>query len=712
MILAPLKGSIMLRLLSLLVMVTALFASFHPASLEGRSFKLSGEFKPYPFYPPSSPMSAFNWVYKTANGSCYRLYGTTPSQKNVFGWKRVDVACDAPPKWLFYFIGDLDGDGDVRFDYITIAAKKEKRRIFRLLPVEPGSFFRYEDLGFYNFTLTPKAIHFTKGYIKYLGLRRSHDFKDLPKFQILHSFDEVREAGFDFAVDFASYRVLLYKIVQPSGANRIHFGDPQFVGESVIKIPVKVRVPEIGTADMAYYIAAFAVSKSTQKVVFDYGERVDVAMMQQVASCEGEPKAPVCGLKRIACITTPCEPRIQTYPNYCALKADSQAEFLHYGACDKAKETNSSKMADSLYSFGVKLARKLYEGENLLISPLSIAGVLDMLYIGAAGATKEQLGDVLGDGEIDLITSYSKLQRTLHPKEATLLVANGAWVENRFHLFKSYRYLVEDLLDTVIKDANFLHQSEQVRQEINRWVEQKTHQKIKDLLPQGTVKEDTRVVLVNALYFYGMWQREFNEAKTTKEPFHLANQETIELAMMRQEGEYNMTFTSQFKALELSYKGGELSMWLFLPRKEHTVADLLDALQESSMAEIDRSKEQIWDVIVKLPKFKLTWGTKDLKTALSSLGLVDLFDPVRANLHLLGKPLSPGGNLYVSGIYHKTFIEVNEKGSEAAAATAVAVDELAGVAEPRHFYCDRPFVFIIVENKTKTPLFIGVVERP
>ncbi|SMC09042.1 serpin family protein [Nitratiruptor tergarcus] len=697
----------------LFVLVFSLFAEFHPLSLQYRSFNLSGKFKYFAFYPETSQNSAYNWVYETPRGNCYRLHGVTPSRTNVFGWKKINLSCDTPPVWLFYYIGDLDNDGDTRFDFIAISADTKNKRVYRLLPVEPGDFFRYEDLGFFNYTLLPNSISFSQGFIKYLGLKRNHEYRNLPKFQVFTHYQEAKDAGFDYPIDFTSYKLLLYKIVQTSGSNRIIFKDPQFFG-GVIKIPVKIIRPEIGTADMAYYIAAFAVSKDTQKVVFDYGNREDVALLQQITSCDDEPQAPVCGLKQIECITTPCEPLQQTYPNYCVLKADSQARFLHSGSCENIKETNRTKLATSIYQFGMHLTQKLYDGQNLFISPFSIVGVLDMLYFGAHDESRTQIRKALDyPSNLAIGDSYEELQKQLQVRDATLAVANAAWVEQKFHLYKSYRYLIEDLFDASIYSANFLEKSEEVRQEINSWVEEKTHEKIKDLLPQGSVQQDTRMVLVNALYFYGKWQKEFNKTKTEKEPFYVASQESIQVDMMNMEGDFNVSEMDGFRALELPYKNAELSMWLFLPNEDFNIQGLLENLSKTSMQQINSTKREMFDVLFKMPKFKLTWGTKNIVEELQALGIVDIFDPVRADLSLLGKPINPNANLFVSGIFHKTFIEVTEEGSEAAAATATTIVETSAQIPPVYtFYCDKPFVFMIVHNKTLTPLFMGVVSRP
>lgn len=681
--------------------------------LQDKRFDLSGEFKYYALSPKKVQNSASNWVYETPQGNCYKLFGVTPTRGNVFGWKRIDGSCDMPAVWLFYYIGDFDNDGDTRFDFITVSANAQKKRVYKLLPVKPGEYFRYADLGFFNYKIEENAIEFSQGAIKYLDFKRNHKYKDLPQYQIFTNFQDAKEAGFDYLLDYSTYKLVLYKIVQTSGSNRIVFEDPQFF-DGVIKIPVKIIKPAFGTADMAYYIAAFAVSKDTKKLVFDYGNSQDIVLLQQIVSCEDELQAPVCGFKQVECITTPCEPREKTYPNYCALRADSQARFLHIGACEIVKETNVSKLAASIYRFGLRLSQQLYHRQNLFISPLSIAGVMNMLYFGASNESRVQIARAFGyPPDFALAASYAALQKKLQVHNATFATANAAWVEQKFHLYKSYRYLIEDLFDASIYSANFLEKSEEMRKEINKWVTNKTQEKIKDLLPPGSVKPKTRMVLVNALYFYGKWQREFNKSKTAKEPFYIAPfGESVEADMMKAQGEFNVSQMQGFRALELPYKNEELSMWFFLPNEDFAIEELLEKLSKTSMQQIVRAKREEIDVRLKVPKFKLTWGTKNITEALQALGIEDIFDPVHADLSSLGRPIDPNANLYVGGFFHKTFIEVTEEGSEAAAATATVVTEIAGVPPVYTFYCDRPFAFMIVHNKTSTPLFMGVVNKP
>ena len=151
-------------------------------------------------------------------------------------------------------------------------------------------------------------------------------------------------------------------------------------------------------------------------------------------------------------------------------------------------------------------------------------------------------------------------------------------------------------------------------------------------------------------------------------------------------------------------------MWLFLPTKDFAIDELLQALSNTSIKEIDRAK-RVMNVHLKMPKFKLTWGTKELSSALQALGLHDIFDPNKADFSLMGK--SMGENLFLSGLYHKAYIEVDERGSEAAAATTAVVGITATpIDQLPTFYCDKPFVFMIVKNDTLSPLFIGVVQRP
>ena len=671
-------------------------AGFNPHLLEDRSFPLSGKFYYYPFYPSNSAKKAYNWVFQTPDGALYRLFGTTPTPNNIFGWSKTDKICKCPPSWEFYYIGDIDGDGDTRFDYVVIPALQGKQ-VFKMLPVGVGEYFKYEDLGFMHLQREPKRVTFFQGYIKYLALKRDHSFANLPKYLIFDNYADAKEAGFDYPLDFRYYNLLLYKIVLTSGSYKIVLQDPKFLNDQVIEVPISINKPEIGTGDMAYYIAAFGVSKDVQKVIFDIDGKIDFVPLSTI-ECSGEPEALVCGKKQIECITTPCKPLMQTYRNYCVLKADPQATFLHQGSCLDKKEINTTFVADTIWDRGVTLAYRLFAKQpNLIFSPLGIYTTMQMLYVGANGESKRELASFLKDESYsDTVASLAKLLQNFHT-QTTFVMQNSVWVERSYKIYKSYRYKLEDLLQAYFASLDFMHNYNKAREEINAWVAVATHDKIKELLPPGSIDSYTRLVLVNALYFHGKWQQAFEKAK--QESFFASNRE-LSVAMMQQKGRFFIVEDRDFKALQLPYKEGNLSMWLFLP-KNKDLKIFLQSLHTLSLQKLEQNKVAK-EVFLKFPRFSFYWGSFDIKDALA---LRTIFDPNQADFSLI----APKNKLYVSGVYHKAFIKVDEEGSEAAAATGAVVG-ITAAPMYEEFFCNRPFFFVIA-NKT-VPLFMGIVQEP
>ncbi len=333
----------MIRLFLLIMWSVSLFADFSPSLLQNKNFKLAGNFYPYPFHPTSSSLSAYNWAFKTPLGHVYQMYGTEPTFSNVFGWKRVDVKLTTQPLWRFYFIGDLDKDGDTRFDFIAIHADNKSNQVFKLLPVPVGSFFKYKDMGFWHYKSTSDSITFYKGVVRYLPLLRSLEFSTYPKSLVVHTFQEAKEFLDQHpsallrsnikTIDFDFFNLVLYSWSEPSGAIKIQLQEPLFVSDEVVKVAIQKSIPPIGTADMAYYLLGVLVSKDIQKVVFDKGKRIEAVSTLQ-KECQGDLEIPVCGLKQIECVMASCEPLLVTYPDICALQADTQATFLYEGPCD------------------------------------------------------------------------------------------------------------------------------------------------------------------------------------------------------------------------------------------------------------------------------------------------------------------------------------------------------------------------------------------
>uniref|UniRef100_A0A8C4W3A0 Serpin family B member 1 n=1 Tax=Gopherus evgoodei TaxID=1825980 RepID=A0A8C4W3A0_9SAUR len=281
---------------------------------------------------------------------------------------------------------------------------------------------------------------------------------------------------------------------------------------------------------------------------------------------------------------------------------------------------------------------------------------------------------------------------------------------NRLYGEKTYGFLTQKLYGADLATVDFLLASDEARKEINQWVAEQTEDKIPNLLSEGSVNNMTKLVLVNAIYFKGNWAEKFKEANTKPMPFRLNKNERKTVQVMYQKENYPFGYISELKCrvLELPYEGKELSMIILLPddiddnstglqQKQITVEKLQEWTQPQNMHPID--------VHVHLPKFKLE-DSYDLKSDLSGLGLQDIFDSGKADL----SGMSGARDLFLSKVVHKSFIEVNEEGAEAAAATA-GIAMFCMLME-ENFTADHPFLFFIRHNPTQSILFFGRYVSP
>jgi len=249
---------------------------------------------------------------------------------------------------------------------------------------------------------------------------------------------------------------------------------------------------------------------------------------------------------------------------------------------------------------------------------------------------------------------------------------------------------------------------------INNWVADNTNQKIKDILSVGDVNELTRLILVNAIYFKGAWEKKFSTEATTEQDFHVSASEAVKVQLMylrKVKVGYGANQKINCQVIELPYEGKALSMFVILP--DHTVTDIHaveGSLTVDDLVNINDSfKIRVSEVNIWLPRFKIDEKLK-LNDLLSKLGIVDLFREGKADL----SGVDNSKELYVSKVIHQAFVEVNEEGSEAAAATAVIMNcKMASVPKPVFdFRADHPFLFLIRENATKSIIFLGRLAKP
>jgi serpin B len=349
---------------------------------------------------------------------------------------------------------------------------------------------------------------------------------------------------------------------------------------------------------------------------------------------------------------------------------------------------------------------------NLFFSPESISTALAMTYAGARGSTADEMAKTL-----HFALNTDKLHPTFHSlidelngagKKCgyQLSVANALWGQKGYSFLPDFLKLTKNNYGAGLQEVDFVADTEGARKTINSWIEKETKDKIKDLLQPGVLDSMTRLVLTNAIYFKGGWDRQFKKDLTRKEGFHISTDKKVEAMMMHDDGKFKYLDGGTFHALELPYKGKELSMIVLLPKKIDGLVEFEKTLTAAKIADwFPKLHEQ--KVIVSLPKFKMT-SEFMLKDTLSAMGIRQLFDPNGADL----SGMDGQRDLYVSAVVHKAYVDVNEEGTEAAAATGVVVRTLSSRPPPPEFRADHPFVFLIRDNHSGSVLFLGRVANP
>lgn len=349
---------------------------------------------------------------------------------------------------------------------------------------------------------------------------------------------------------------------------------------------------------------------------------------------------------------------------------------------------------------------------NLFFSPYSVSTALAMTYAGARGDTEVQMAQTLHfllDQE-QLHLAFAALEAKLgdigRKAHIQLKIANALWPQVGYPFFEEFLALTKEYYGVLISPVDY-RDPETARQKINAWVEEKTQEKIKELISPGILDDLTRLVLVNAIYFKGNWASQFEKKLTKAATFLVTPSEKVEVPMMTQEHMFGYGEGDSLQILELPYVGDDLAMIVLLPKKVDGLVGLETALTVENL-EKWMSHLRETEVRVFLPRFKMSRGI-NLNDALVSMGMVDAFDLLKANFSGMD------GNenwLYIAAVLHKAFVDVNEEGTEAAAATAVVMKARCQPPPPPVFRADHPFVFLIRENYTGSVLFIGRVVNP
>ncbi|NHH98087.1 hypothetical protein DYY66_1523 [Candidatus Nitrosotalea sp. FS] len=334
-----------------------------------------------------------------------------------------------------------------------------------------------------------------------------------------------------------------------------------------------------------------------------------------------------------------------------------------------------------------------------------------MAYEGARGDTASEIQSVFGFADRQIQReSIKELDSKINSPNSnyTLNIANALWVQKNYPILPEYSDSLQKYYSAKAENLDFIQNPEDSRNVINKWVEDKTAQKIKDLLPKDSITDLTRVVLTDAVYFKGTWLTKFDESKTIDANFSTSENNTVKVPMMHVETGFKYLEDNDLKILDMPYSGGNLSMMIILPKDK----DLNNLANQLSSDKLNQWKNSlaVREVSVHMPKFMLHTAYK-LKDNLSEMGMASAFDPNIADF----SGITGTQDLYVDNVYHKAFVDVNEKGTEAAAATAIVMmtvmGENAGV-QPLEFNADHPFVFLIYDNQTGLVLFAGQVVDP
>ncbi|MCK4224604.1 MAG: serpin family protein [candidate division Zixibacteria bacterium] len=367
------------------------------------------------------------------------------------------------------------------------------------------------------------------------------------------------------------------------------------------------------------------------------------------------------------------------------------------------------RLVESDNKFGLKLFNEIIKEErdkNVFISPLSVAMALGMTYNGANGETQEamqktlELNDLTTQEVNESYKSLIELLSQLDPK-VRFQIANSIWYCQEFSFEKEFIDLNRTYFNAQVSGLDF--NDPNAAKTINGWVDEKTNGKIKEIV-DSPIDPFTVMFLINAIYFKGTWTYQFDKSLTKDDWFTLPDGSKKACKMMTQEGEFQYFRNADFQALDLPYGDGDFSMTIFLPHLQKDIDSLIGEFNQKNWDQWINSFSK-HEGTLQLPKFTLEYELK-LNDILKALGMAVAFDPFEADFTKMYKGPQ---RLFISEVKHKTFVKVNEEGTEAAAATSVGISYTSVGFWIR---VDRPFVFVLRENKSQTILFMGKIVEP
>ena len=407
--------------------------------------------------------------------------------------------------------------------------------------------------------------------------------------------------------------------------------------------------------------------------------------------------------------------------DYDAVRCDIEICAMRAGLPDEAASESLTPRAQALAEEAAQAVNEftfdLYKataagaaGENIFLSPYSVSTALAMTYAGARGVTEAEMADVLHFAP-DVHAGMGALINSINaaPEEAaTVRTANAIWPAKGEKILPEFAQTVRRDYRAGLTQLDYAKRPESARKTINKWVEEQTAGKITDIIPGGALGKDTKMVLTNAVYFKAAWQEEFKAEDTAERPFWITPEESADVKTMhRRSKELNYAKLDGAQMIEMPYKDGRFSMLVLLPDKNSSVEALEAAMDAASLAQWSAAMRPA-NVEIFMPKFKQE-SSYDLSATLAALGMGSAFDAGTADF----SGITGNRDMAISGVLHKTFVEVSEEGTEAAAATAVIVMRASLAPQERViFNADRPFVYIIRDNATGAALFIGRYAHP
>ena len=388
---------------------------------------------------------------------------------------------------------------------------------------------------------------------------------------------------------------------------------------------------------------------------------------------------------------------------------------LAYAKSDEKASSVDERLVYANTRFAFNIFKELMEedgGKNIFISPLSISTALAMAYNGAGGSTQADMAGTLELGYEDLRDvneGYLGLMESLESADGqvSLMIGNSVWMDEDFEprVFPIFTEGMSTYYDGEIFTRNFGDPG--MIDDVNGWISEKTNDKIDKMISE--IDPEIVMFLINAIYFKGDWTTEFDEAETREGDFFLPDGEIVRPEMMSTSGKFSCYSGEGFKIARLPYGRDKIAMYILLPDEDESLESLLEVLNQTTFDDCLGRLSLVDGLKVKLPKFRLEYGTKRLNDALTNLGMGVAFDMHAANFSGIA-PIDQE-NLYIDFVDHKAFIEVNEQGTEAAAATVVGIARSSAPTEIT-FYADRPFFFVIRDDRSGSILFMGSIVDP